>query len=120
MIYYVSIIAAILLLIYILWLVKKNKIDEKHSIFWIFFSVVLIILSLTPNILNYIASLLNVYYAPSILFLFGIIFIFSYCIHLSVILSKQNKMIIKLTQHIALIELKKINTTTDEDTNNKN
>lgn len=102
MVYILSIMASILFLCYLLYIVKKGKLDERHSIFWIIFSLVIILLSLIPDLTEYIAKKLNIYYAPSVLFLFGILFIIGYLIHLSIVCTKQNKMIIRLTQELAI------------------
>lgn len=102
MVYILSIMASILFLCYLLYIVKKGKLDERHSIFWIIFSLVIILLSLIPDLAEYIAKKLNIYYAPSVLFLFGILFIIGYLIHLSIVCTKQNKMIIRLTQELAI------------------
>lgn len=107
MIYVLAIICSILLLIYLLYTIKKGKLDERHSIFWIFFSIIITIFSMIPNFTEWLASILGIYYAPSLLFLFGILFILAYLIHLSIIITKQNKMIIRLTQEIGILKLDK-------------
>lgn len=104
MIYILSIIFTILFLIYIIRLVKNNKLDVKYSIFWIIFSFGILILSIFPQLTEYISKSLGIYYAPSMLFLFGILFIIVYLIHLSIAVSKQRKQITKLTQTLAILE----------------
>ena len=39
---------------------------------------------------------------PSVLFLFGILFIIGYLIHISIVCTKQSKMIIRLTQELGI------------------
>lgn len=104
MIYFLAIIGSILFSIFILLLVRNNKLDEKYSILWIIFSIVIIIFSLNKNILEYISNLLDIYYAPATLFLIGFAFLVVFIIHLSIVVTKQNKSIIKLTQKLAILE----------------
>jgi len=104
MIYFLAVIGSILFSVFILLLVKNNKLDEKYSILWIIFSIVIIIFSLNKSILEYISSLLDIYYAPATLFLIGFAFLVVFIIHLSIVVTKQNKSIIKLTQKLAILE----------------
>ena len=67
-------------------------------------SIFIIIFSLNKNILEYISSLLGIYYAPATLFLIGFAFLVVFIIHLSIVVTKQNKAIIKLTQKLAILE----------------
>lgn len=106
MIYYVSIIFSILFIIFVVLLVRKNKLDEKYSILWIMFSIIVIVLALSTKILDKISSILGIYYSPAMLFLFGFIFVIFYIIHLSVVVTKQNKSIIRLTQEVAILNEK--------------
>lgn len=106
MIYFLAIIVSILFLIFILLLVRNNKLDEKYSILWIIFSIVIIIFASNKNILENISNLLGIYYAPATLFLIGFSFLVIFIIHLSIVITKQNKSIIKLTQKLALLEEK--------------
>jgi len=104
MIYFLAVIGSILFSVFILLLVRNNKLDEKYSILWIIFSIVIIIFSLNKSILEYISSLLDIYYAPATLFLIGFAFLVVFIIHLSIVVTKQNKSIIKLTQKLAILE----------------
>ncbi len=104
MIYICTIIFAIIFIIFILNLVRKNKLDEKYSILWLFFSVIIIGVSIYPGILEQISKLFDVYYPPALLLLFAIIILGAYIVHIILIITNQNKMIIKLTQEIALLK----------------
>lgn len=107
MIYYFSIVFLIFFMIFVIFLVRKNKLEEKYSILWIFFSFLIIFLALFRGVLDKIASFFGVYYAPALLFLFGFVFLIFYIIHLSIVITKQNKLIIRLTQEISILNLEK-------------
>ena len=103
MIYKFAIIFSIILILFILNLVRKNKLDEKYSILWLFLAVLILIVSIFPSIIETISKWFDVYYPPSLLLLISIIIIGAYIIHITLVITKQNKMIIKLAQELALL-----------------
>ena len=109
MIYKCAIVFSIVFIIIILNLVRKEKLDEKYSILWLFFGIIVFIVSVFPELITMVSNLFNGYYPPSLLFLLGIIVLGTYIIHISVIITKQNKMIVKLNQEIAILKEKEDN-----------
>lgn len=109
MIYYFAIAFSIIFIIFILNLVRKNKLDEKYSVLWLFFSIIILIVSIFPQIIIVISKLFNVYYPPTLMLLFAILIIGAYIVHIIITITKQNKMIVKLTQEIAILNQKIIN-----------
>lgn len=107
MIYKFAIIFAIIFIIFILNLVRKNKLDEKYSILWLFLAVITLIVSIFPSIIETISKWFDVYYPPTLLLLFAVIIIMAYIVHITMVITKQNKMIIKLTQEIAIMKKQK-------------
>lgn len=110
MIYIFAIIFAIIFEIFILTLVKKNKLDEKYSILWIILGIIILIVAIFPNSIITIANWFNVYYPPTLMLLFALMILGAYIIHISIVITKQNKMIVKLTQELAITkeEIRKI------------
>lgn len=106
MIYTFAIIFSILFVFCIIMLVRNNKLEEKYSILWIIFSVVIIILALNKGLLDSLANLVGIFYAPAMLFLVACIFIILFIIHLSMVVTKQNKQIIKLVQEVGILKEK--------------
>lgn len=104
MIYIFAIIFAIIFELFILNLVRRNKLDEKYSILWILLGVIILILALFPNLIITIANWFNVYYPPTLMLLFALMILGTYIIHISIVITKQNKMIIKLTQELAIVK----------------
>lgn len=103
MIYKFAIVFSIVFILFILNLVRKNKLDEKYSILWLIFGVIILILSIFPDIIIYVASVLDVFYPPTLLLLLAILVIGVYIVHVTMVITKQNKMIIKLTQELAIL-----------------
>ena len=104
MIYYFAIIFSVIFIILILNLVRKNKLDEKYSILWLFFGIVILILSVFPGIIEKVAAWFGVYYPPTLMLLFAVLIIGAYIVHITLVITKQNKMIIKLTQELAIFK----------------
>lgn len=106
MIYKCAMIFSIIFIIFILNLVRKNKVDEKYSILWLFFGAVILIISIFPGIIENIASWFGVYYPPTLMLLLAILIIGAYIVHITMVITKQNKMIIKLNQELAILKQK--------------
>lgn len=110
MIYKLAIAFSIIFIMIIIKLVHDKKIDEKYSILWIFTGIIVLVLSIFPNIIVFFSEMVNVYYPPSLMFLLSIIILGTCLIHISVVITKQNKMIVRLNQEIAILK-EKINET---------
>ena len=119
MIYKFAIIFSVILIIFIMQLVRKNKLEEKYSILWLFASIVILTVALYPNIITIFANKFNVYYPPSLMLLFAILILGAYIIHISVVITKQNKMIVKLTQELGILN-EKINKKDKEENKEEN
>ena len=109
MIYIFSIIFSILFMLSIILLVRNKKLHEKYSILWIVFSVVIIILAWNHKLLDVISTTFGIYYAPALLFLIACVFLILYTLHLSIVVTKQNKELIRLNQEIGIINKREIN-----------
>ena len=103
MIYYFAIVFSVIFIIFILNLVRENKLDEKYSILWLFFGIIILIVSIFPKIIEKIAVWFGVYYPPTLMLLFAVLTIGAYIVHITLVITKQNKMIIKLTQELAIL-----------------
>lgn len=105
-VYALSIAFSILFLLIIIELVRKNRLMEKYSLLWILFGVILLILSSTPVFIEKIAGFVGIKYAPSVLFLFGMVYLVIYNLHITVVFSKQAQNITRLNQEIAILKEK--------------
>lgn len=104
MIYIFAIVFAVIFELFILNLVRRNKLDEKYSILWIMLGVIILIVAMFPNIIITVAEWFSVYYPPTLMLLFALMVLGTYIIHISIVITKQNKMIIKLTQELAIVK----------------
>jgi len=100
----ISIIASAAFFLGILELVRRRRLREEYSILWLFGSVIVLVLSVKQNWLNWISGLAGISYPPSLLFLVGIFFIIMILVHFSIVISKLMRMNKRLTQEIALLK----------------
>lgn len=100
----ISIAGAMVFLIMIFRLIVRGRLREEYSIIWIFCTSVLIFFSIWRKGLHFLASLLGVYYPPSLLFLVGILAIIVFLVHLSVVNSKLQSQIKTLSQEMAFLK----------------
>lgn len=99
-------IIAVCLVIFVIELVRRNKLQESYSILWIIISILIIILTVSESILNHFAAWIGIDYAPSLLFLVAIVFLLALSIKFCIIHTLQNKKITMLIQELSLLKSK--------------
>lgn len=99
-----SIVASVLVIILIVHLIRKRRLREEYSIMWLIGSGVLIVFSVWRDLLDIIANLVGIYYAPTVLVLVGILFGALIFLHLTVVISKQTEQTKTMAQEIALLK----------------
>lgn len=106
----VAIGVSLVLFLFIMYLIRSQRLKEEYSLLWIFFSLVFIVFSIWRDGLDYISEFLGVAYPPAALFMILLMAIFLILIEFSIIISKlagKNK---DLAQEIGLLkhELEKL------------
>lgn len=102
-VYLISVLFSLFFLAIVINLIRRRKLKEQYSLLWIFVSILMLLFSLNRNSLEIIAAWLNIKYAPSMLFLFGLVFSFTLTLHLTTVVSKQSERIVNLTQDFAIL-----------------
>ncbi|HRS53206.1 MAG TPA: DUF2304 domain-containing protein [Bacteroidales bacterium] len=100
----IAIITSLAFLIYIGRLILKEKLREEYSIVWIICTLLLLIFSIWRGGLDIISHFLGVYQAPNLIFAGAIFAIFSYLLHLSVVVSNLHEKNKILTQELAILK----------------
>ena len=99
----ISLVSALLFLLFIFRLIVKGQLREEYSILWIVCTVILIVFSIWRKGLEQISLALGVFYPPSLIFLAAIFAITIFLVHLSVVVSRQQSQIKILAQEVALL-----------------
>lgn len=107
MIYKFAIVFSVLFILFIINLVRRGKLDERYSILWFIFGIIILVVAIFPESIIEVASWFEVYYPPALLLLFGVIVVGAYIVHITVVITKQNKIIIKLTQELGILKEEK-------------
>lgn len=98
-------IGSILTLIFVLATAKKTKMEIRYTILWVTWAFIIIILSLFPSIIDWIARVLSIATPVNAIFLIFVFLVYIMCFYLFIRLSAQNEKIKTLTYEVA--ELKK-------------
>lgn len=97
-------IGSLMVLAYIINMIRREELELKYALAWIFADINIMILGLFPQLINKIAILLGVIEPINVLFFLGIIFICIILLSLTMAQSKNSKKVKDLTQKIALLE----------------
>jgi len=100
----VSICISLTILVSVLELIRRNRLKEKYSLLWLFSSVVLLLFSLSRDLLHSAAALIGIEYPPSLIFLLGLLFLIVINIHFSTVISSLTEKNKRLAQEIALLK----------------
>ena len=103
-IYVLSILFSLAFVWFVLSQVRKRKLREQYSLMWLLLGLVIVVVSVRSHWLDSLASLLGIYYAPSLLFLIALLFVFAYLLHLTMVISKLSDRVVRLTQELAIYQ----------------
>lgn len=92
------------LFVFILYLMKKGKLEVKYSIIWLAFSLVMILFACFPYIVLILGDIFGVLNPVNFIFLTQIIFILLILLSVSAVISGFSKKIKQLAQANAILE----------------
>lgn len=98
------IILVLLIILYVICEVRKKKFSIKESFWWIFSSILMLLLAIFPYSIDRVAKFLNIDYPPSLLFVLCIIFLLFINFRSSKKIAEHQEKIIELAQHVAILE----------------
>jgi hypothetical protein len=102
----VAIVAAGVLLVVLLELVRQRRLLERYALLWLFSALVLLGLSIWRGLLEVIADGIGVAYPPNALFLIAFGFVLVLLLHFSLAVSRLSDQSKVLAQRLALLEEK--------------
>ncbi len=98
-----AILGSIILFALVIDFIRRGLLKEKYSVLWLASAVVITVLSLKKELLDWIAYKLGIAYPPSLLFLVAFIFVLLITLHFSVVISILHEKNKALSQELALI-----------------
>ncbi len=100
------IIIALFAMSYIILEIRKKRFSIKESFWWMIAAILMLLLAIFPYSINWIATKFNVEYAPSLFFVFCIIFLTFINFRNSKRISEQQLKIIELAQNVSILKNK--------------
>ncbi|MEG1619560.1 MAG: DUF2304 domain-containing protein [Eubacterium sp.] len=98
------IVAVVVYLSIIVYLLKKKSLNLRYSLIWLFFGIIMLILSIFPNFLLKFASFIGIVNTVNIVFVAEGMFVLIILLSLTSIVSHLNDKNQKLVQTIGLLE----------------
>jgi len=103
---YFYILIGILCVLFVINEVRKNNFSIVESFFWVCGSLLILILSIFPNIIDYLAKIFNIHYPPTLLFVFSTIFLLYINFRNSKKIAINNDKIVELGQRLTILDEK--------------
>jgi len=100
----VSIVAAVLMLIGVLELVRQRRLLERYALLWLFSGLAVLGLALWSGLLERISKTIGIIYPPNALFLIAFGFVLILLLHFSLAVSRLTDQTKVLAQRLALLE----------------
>ncbi len=100
----VFVLISLIVMLFIIISVKRSALTVKESFYWFASTVLMLILSIFPKIIDYLASLVGVAYPPSLLFVLAIVFLILMLFRCSKRISSQDEKIKYLIQEVAILK----------------
>jgi hypothetical protein len=90
-------------LVVVIEMIRRGRLKERYSLLWLFASAILLILSVSRGLLEYVSFLVGIYYPPSFLFLLAFLFLLLITLHFSSVISGLSEKNKQLAQELALL-----------------
>jgi hypothetical protein len=100
----VAIVGAALLLVTVLEMVRRRRLQERYALLWMGSAAVLLVLAVWRNALAEVAQLMGIAYPPNALFFVAFAFILLLLLHFSAAVSRLGDQSKILAQRLALLE----------------
>jgi hypothetical protein len=99
-----AIIASASLLLVVLELVRRRRLQERYALLWLVSAVVLLALACWRDALAEVASLVGIAYPPNALFFLAFAAILVVLLHFSVVISRLSDQTKVLAQRLAMLD----------------
>ena len=100
-----AILASVLLFFFLIYLIRKRRIQVEYSLLWLVFGLIFIVFSSWRTGLDYIAGFVGIAYPPAAMFLLFMLAFFFILIEYSTIISRLSDRNKNLTQEIGLLKM---------------
>jgi hypothetical protein len=99
----VTIVVTILTLLFILRLVRGQRLKAKYSLLWLSTGGAMLVLAAVPGLFDHLARRLGVDYQPTLFIVLGLAFLLVVVVHVSFELSRMENRIRSLTEEVTFL-----------------
>jgi hypothetical protein len=103
-VYMLSVLFCLAFLFVTIELIRRQKLQEQYALLWLLLGFVMAGFSLFPRLLQIISNTVQIAYAPSLLFLIGLLCSLTLILHLTIVISKLHRRVTRLIQELALLQ----------------
>ncbi|MFQ5449723.1 MAG: DUF2304 domain-containing protein [Nitrospinaceae bacterium] len=103
----IAILICIFLVAYVFELVRRKHLSEEYSMGWLVTGTLMLLLSISEDLLVWISDLVGATLFTSTLFFSGLIFLMVICLHFSIRISALTNQVRMLTQHVGILDYEK-------------
>lgn len=100
----VAILAALILLLSVLEMVRRRRLMERYALLWLLSALVLLGLAVWSDVLKTVSHAIGIVYPPNALFLVAFGFVLLLLLHFSSVVSRLGDQTKVLAQRLALVE----------------
>jgi hypothetical protein len=104
--YFLGISSALLVLIAVILLLRRNALRERHAIWWIFAGILALVAGVFPKTLDWLSQVVGITVPINLVFFMSIAILFFVNLQHSSELTKLEEKTRKLAERIAIIEMK--------------
>ena len=98
------IVLSIVVILYMIISIRRNRLSIKESFGWIVFSIIMLVLSIFPHSIDYLAPIFGVEYAPVLLLTFCVVILFIMNFMAGKKIDDLQKRVIDLTQELSIVK----------------
>jgi hypothetical protein len=102
--YIVGILGALLIIIVAVELLRRGKLRERHTFWWLIAGLLSLAVAIFPAILDWLAALLGIDVPVNLVFFVGIVVLFLVCIQQSTELTQSEERTRTLAEQVALLD----------------
>jgi hypothetical protein len=99
----IAIVGSVGLLLFIIELVRRQRLKEEYSVLWVATALVLLLLAASGGLLRSLTQGIGAISQASTLYFFGLIFALLLLLHFSLRVSQLERRVVALLQEIALL-----------------
>lgn len=88
----------------ILWMIRRDRLPVSHSLWWLTVSALIALFGLIPGLLDALARMVGITYAPSLLFVLAILTLLIKVLLEDLELTTNRRRLLRLAQKTAILE----------------